>query len=387
VSLGVAALIISSRQGCKAGGRNVHLRESYVRRMTKTVYVGEVPIGGGAPIAIESMTKTRTTNVKATVKEIKNLEKLGCDMVRVAVPDYDAAEALATIKQKTKIPIIADVHFNYKLAIMALEADIDCVRINPGNIGGRENIIRTAEGAKRQNVPLRIGVNAGSLDKSLLQKYGAPIPEAMVESIAKTVSLLEDIGFDEIILSAKASRVPVTIETNRMIANRFRYPLHVGVTEAGPPPVGVIRSVVGIGTLLAEGIGDTIRVSLTAPVEEEVKVCREILKSLFLREYGPVIISCPTCGRCEIDLIRLVKQVEKKIAGVKEPTVVAIMGCVVNGPGEAREADVGIAGGKGQALIFRKGEIIRKVAPSKAVAALLKEMRQVVKRRGKPRRR
>jgi (E)-4-hydroxy-3-methylbut-2-enyl-diphosphate synthase len=365
----------------------LHLRESYVRRMTKTVYIGDVPVGGGSPIVVESMTKTDTRDVKATVREIKRLEMVGCDMVRVAVPDYEAAEALAAIKQKTKIPIIADIHFNYKLALMALESDVDCVRINPGNIGGRENIIRTAEAARRQSVPIRIGVNAGSLEKALLQKYGAPIPEALVESISRTVSLLEDIGFNELILSAKASRVPVTIETYRMIANRFRYPVHVGVTEAGPPPSGIIRSAVGIGTLLAEGIGDTIRVSLTAPVEEEVRVGREILKSLFLREYGPVIISCPTCGRCEVDLMRLVKQVEKRLAGMKEPTVVAIMGCVVNGPGEAREADVGIAAGKGKALIFRKGEIIRKVTPSKAVAALLREMKQVVKRRGKPRRR
>jgi (E)-4-hydroxy-3-methylbut-2-enyl-diphosphate synthase len=365
----------------------VHLRESYVRKMTRTVYVGEVPVGGGSPIVVESMTKTDTRDVRATVSEIKRLEKIGCDLVRVAVPDYEAAEALVSIRQKTKMPIIADIHFNYKLALMALEADIDCVRINPGNIGGRENIIRTAEAARRQNVPLRIGVNAGSLEKSLLQKYGAPIPEALVESISKTVSLLEDVGFTDLILSAKASRVPVNIETYRMIANRFRYPVHVGVTEAGPPPAGTIRSAVGIGTLLAEGIGDTIRVSLTAPVEEEVKVGREILKSLFLRESGPMIISCPTCGRCEIDLMRLVKQVEKKLEGVKQPTVVAIMGCVVNGPGEAREADVGIAAGKSTALIFRKGEIVRKVAPSKAVTALLREMKQVVKRRGKPRRR
>ncbi|MFH1311836.1 MAG: flavodoxin-dependent (E)-4-hydroxy-3-methylbut-2-enyl-diphosphate synthase [Candidatus Eisenbacteria bacterium] len=365
----------------------MHLRESYVRKSTRTVYVGDVPVGGGSPIAIESMTKTDTRDVRATVREIKKLEKTGCDLVRVAVPDYEAAEALVPIKQKTKMPIIADIHFNYKLALMALEADIDCVRINPGNIGGRENIIRTAEAARRQKVPLRIGVNAGSLEKSLLQKYGAPIPEALVESISKSVSLLEDIGFTDLILSAKASRVPVNIETYRMIANRFRYPLHVGVTEAGPPPSGTIRSAVGIGTLLAEGIGDTIRVSLTAPVEDEVEVGMEILKSLFLRESGPMIISCPTCGRCEVDLMRLVKQVEKKLAGETQPTVVAIMGCVVNGPGEAREADVGIAVGKGTALIFRKGEIVKKVAPSKAVNALFREMKQVVKRRGKPRRR
>lgn len=365
----------------------MHLRESYVRRMTRAVYVGDVPIGGGSPIAVETMTKTDTRDVKATVKQIKSLEKVGCDMVRIAVPDYEAADALAAIKQKAKIPVIADIHFNYKLALMALEAGVDCIRINPGNIGGREHIIRTVEAARRHGVPVRVGVNAGSLEKPLLQKYGTPIPEALVESISRTVSLLEDIGFTEIILSAKSSRVQVTIETYRMIANRFRYPIHVGVTEAGPPPSGIIRSAVGIGTLLAEGIGDTIRVSLTAPPEEEVKVGQEILKALMLRRKGPIIISCPTCGRCEIDLMRIVRQVEKKIANVKEPTVVAIMGCVVNGPGEAREADVGIAAGKGTALIFRKGEIIKKVAPSKAVDALLKEMKQVVKRRGKPRRR
>ena len=365
----------------------MHVRESYVRRITKMVHVGNIPVGGGSPIVVESMTKTDTRDVKATIKQIKSLEEVGCELVRVAVPDYEAAEALGPIRQKSKIPIIADIHFNYKLALMALEAGVDCVRINPGNIGGRENIIRTAEAARRQNAPLRIGVNAGSLDKSLLQKYGAPIPEALVESISRTVSLLEDIGFTDIIIAAKASRVPVTIETYRMIANRFRYPLHVGVTEAGLPPAGTIRSAVGIGTLLAEGIGDTIRVSLTAPPEEEVIVGQEILKALFLREKGPVIISCPTCGRCEVDLMRIVKQVEKKLVNVKEPTVVAIMGCVVNGPGEAKEADVGIAAGRGAALIFRKGEIIKKVPPSQAVSALLKEMKQVVKRRGKPRRR
>jgi len=365
----------------------LHLRESYVRRMTRTVYVGDVPIGGGSPIAVETMTKTDTRDVKATVRQIKSLEKAGCDMVRLAVPDYEAAEALTAIKQKVKVPIIADIHFNYKLALMALEARVDCIRINPGNIGGREHIIRTAEAARRHAIPLRVGVNAGSLEKPLLQKYGTPIPEPLVESISRTVSLLEDIGFTDIILSAKSSRVQVTIETYRMIANRFRYPLHVGVTEAGPPPSGIIRSSVGIGTLLAEGIGDTIRVSLTAPPEEEVKVGHEILKALMLRREGPIIISCPTCGRCEIDLMRIVKQVQKKLVNMKEPTVVAVMGCVVNGPGEAREADVGIAAGKGTALIFRKGEIIKKVTPSKAVDALLKEMKQVVKRRGKPRRR
>jgi (E)-4-hydroxy-3-methylbut-2-enyl-diphosphate synthase len=363
------------------------LRESYARRQTRTVDIGGVPVGGGAPIVIESMTKTDTRNVKATTAQIRKLEKVGCDMVRVAVPDYDAAEALTQIKQKARIPVIADVHFNYKLAIMALEADIDCVRINPGNIGKRENIIRTAEAARRRKVPLRIGVNAGSLEKPLLQKYGAPIPEAMVESITRSVSLLEDIGFTDLVLSAKASRAPMAIETYRMIANRFRYPLHIGVTEAGPPPSGSIRSAVGIGTLLAEGIGDTIRVSLTAPVEEEIKVAREILKSLFLKQSGPVLISCPTCGRCEVDLLKMVRQVEKRLEKVTDPTVVAVMGCPVNGPGEAREADVGVAFGKGQALIFRKGEIIRKVAPSRAVAALIKEMKQVTKRRGKPRRR
>jgi (E)-4-hydroxy-3-methylbut-2-enyl-diphosphate synthase len=365
----------------------VHVRESYMRRITKMVHVGNVPVGGGSPVVVESMTKTDTRDVKATLRQIKSMEEAGCEMVRLAVPDYEAAEALAAIKQKSKIPLIADIHFNYKLALMALEGGVDCVRINPGNIGGRENIIRTAEAARRQNAPLRIGVNAGSLDKSLLQKYGAPIPEALVESISRTVSLLEDVGFTDIILAAKASRAPVTIETYRMIANRFRYPLHVGVTEAGLPPAGIIRSAVGIGTLLAEGIGDTIRVSLTAPPEEEVKVGLEILKALFLRERGPIIISCPTCGRCEVNLLKIVKQVETKLAKVKEPTVVAIMGCVVNGPGEAREADVGIAAGRGSALIFRKGEIIKKVAPSQAVTALLKEMKQVVKRRGKPRRR
>lgn len=365
----------------------MHIRESYVRRMTGLVKVGDVPIGGGSPIAVESMTKTDTRNIKATIAQIKRLENVGCNIVRIAVPDHEAAASLATIKRKVKIPIVADIHFNYKLALMALEAGVDCIRINPGNIGGRDQIIRVAEAARRSRVPIRIGVNAGSLEKSLLQKYGSPIPEALVESVSRTVGLLEDIGFTEIILSAKASRVQVMIETYRMLANRFKYPLHVGVTEAGPPPSGIIRSAVGIGTLLAEGIGDTLRVSLTAPPEEEVRVGYEILKALGLIEYGPVIISCPTCGRCEIDLMRLVREVEKKLADHKEPTVVAIMGCVVNGPGEAREADVGIAAGKGSALIFGKGEVIRKVAPSQAVRELLREMGHILRRRGKPRRR
>lgn len=365
----------------------MQVRETYVRRNTRTVYVGDVPVGGGNPVTVESMTKTDTLDVKATVKQIKSLEKAGCEMVRIAVPDYDATEALAAIKERVKIPVIADIHFNYKLALMALEADVDCIRINPGNIGDKENIIRVADAARRQNVSLRIGVNAGSLEKPLLQKYGAPIPEALVESVAKSVALLEDIGFADIILSAKASRTPVAIETYRMLANRFRYPLHVGITEAGMPPEGVIRSAVGIGALLAEGIGDTIRVSLTGPPEDEVEVAYEILKALFLRKRGPMIISCPTCGRCNINLERIVKQVQKKLVNVGEPMVVAVMGCPVNGPGEAREADVGIAAGRGTALIFRKGEIIRKVTPSKAVNALMREMKQVSKRRGKPRRR
>ena len=360
---------------------------SMKRRKTRQISVGGVKIGGSAPISVQSMTKTDTRNVEGTISQIRQLEAAGCSLVRLAVVDQAACDALVKIKETAQIPLIADIHFDYRLALKALEAGVDGLRINPGNIGGREKSRLVVREAMKRSVPIRIGVNAGSLDKDLLKKHGHPTAEAMVESCLRHVHMLESWGFCDIKVSVKASNVMRTIEAYRILSERIDCPLHIGVTEAGPPPAGTIRSAVGIGTLLAEGIGDTIRVSLTAPVEEEVKVGREILKALFLKESGPVIISCPTCGRCEIDLMRLVKQVERRLVNVKQPTVVAIMGCVVNGPGEAREADVGIAAGKGTALIFRKGEIIKKVAPSKAVSALLKEMKQVVKRRGKPRRR
>jgi len=341
------------------------------KRKTRKVWVGKVAIGGGAPISVQSMTKTDTRDVSSTIRQIKKLEKASCEIIRVAVPDMEAACALPRIKQKINIPLVADIHFDYKLALKAVEFGVDKLRINPGNIGQAWKVKEIVKAASERKIPIRIGVNAGSVPRDLLAKYGKASPEALVEAAIRQIRILEDLNFNDIVISVKAFDVPITIRAYGLISKKTDYPLHLGITEAGLPRPGSIRSALGIGLLLAQGIGDTIRVSLTGDPVEEVKVGYEILKSLNLREYGPTIISCPTCGRCEIDLISMVKEVEKKMKGIKTPIKVAVMGCVVNGPGEARYADLGIAGGKGYGLLFGKGKIIGKVKEKDLVKALL----------------
>ncbi|MEW6423617.1 MAG: flavodoxin-dependent (E)-4-hydroxy-3-methylbut-2-enyl-diphosphate synthase [Bacillota bacterium] len=347
------------------------------RRKTRPIWVGPVQVGGEAPVSVQSMTNTDTRNVAATVAQINELAAAGCEIVRVAVPDRRAADALPLIKQQINIPLVADIHFDYRLALRALAAGVDGLRINPGNIGGPERVAAVVEAAKKKKVPIRIGVNAGSLEKELLQKYGSPNAPALVESALKHIRLLEELGFFEIKVSVKASDVGLMIAAYRLLAEKVVYPFHVGVTEAGTLRSGVVKSAVGIGALLAEGIGDTIRVSLTGNPLEEVRVGYEILKALGLRKRGIELISCPTCGRTEIDLIRIAGEVEEELQDVAAPLKVAVMGCVVNGPGEARHADVGIAGGKGVGLLFRRGEIIRRVPEEKLVDELVREVRKM----------
>jgi (E)-4-hydroxy-3-methylbut-2-enyl-diphosphate synthase len=326
------------------------------------------------------MTNTDTENVAATITQAKELEEVGCEVIRVAVPNMAAASVLGEIKAGISAPLVADIHFDHRLALKALEEGVDGLRINPGNIGEAKNVRAVVEAAMKKGAPIRIGVNAGSLEKDLLDKHGHATPEAMVESAMGHVSILEKMGFHDIIISLKASDALRTIEAYRLIADRVDYPLHLGVTEAGTVFAGAIRSAVGIGVLLAEGIGDTIRVSLTDDPVQEVRAGYEILKSLGLRSYGPTIISCPTCGRCKIDLIGLAREVEARISGIKEPLKIAVMGCIVNGPGEAREADIGIAGGKGKGILFKKGERIRSVPEGDLVEVLVKEAKAMVGR-------
>ncbi len=344
------------------------------RKKTRKIYVGQVPIGGGAPVAVQSMTKTDTRDVPATVRQIRRLQKAGCEIIRLAVVDMEAAEALGRIRKAVTIPLIADIHFDYRLALEALEAGVDGLRINPGNIGERSRVRKVVEAARQRQVPIRIGVNAGSLEKHLLKKYGHPTAEALVDSAAGHIRILEDLHFTNIKVSLKASNVPQTVAAYRLFSKRFRYPLHIGISEAGPVFTGTIKSSVGLGILLSEGIGDTMRVSLTADPVEEVRVAWEILKSLGVREHGPAIISCPTCGRCQIGLRNIATEVEKKLQRLDAPLKVAVMGCVVNGPGEAREADIGIAGGKGVGILFKKGQVVRKVRESELLQTLLSEL-------------
>ncbi len=350
-----------------------------LREKTRKVYVGKVPIGGGTPVAVQSMCSTDTRDVKATLKQIKRLEKAGCEIVRLAVLDEKAAEAITIIKSLTKIPLVADIHFDYRLALKSLESGVDKLRINPGTIGALWKVKEVVKASKQREIPIRIGVNAASLPKSILKKYGQATPAAMVEAALEQLRILEDLDYQEIVVSLKASDVPVTIEANKLFSEKRNYPLHLGVTEVGTVRIGSIKSAVGIGALLAMGIGDTIRVSLTGDPVDEVRVGYEILKSLNLREYGPTLISCPTCGRMEIDLLPIVKRVERRLAKLKKPFKVAVMGCVVNGPGEAKEADVGVAGGRGIGLIFRKGKIIKKVREEDIVSSLIKEMERFLK--------
>ena len=328
------------------------------RKTTKKIKVAGLEIGGGAAVTVQSMCNTKTWDVEATVAQIKRLRAAGCEIVRLAVPDQRSAEAISAIKEQVDIPLVADIHFDYRLALICAERGIDKIRINPGNIGAEENVKAVAEACRARNIPIRIGVNAGSLEQRLLEKYGHPCPEAMVESARGHVELLNKFGFDDICLSMKASSVPLTIASYRMASECFAYPLHLGVTETGTAWNGTIQSAVGIGTLLSEGIGDTIRVSLTADPVEEVRAGIAILKAAGLRTGGVKFVSCPTCGRTEIDLIGLAKQVESLVSGLDRDITVAVMGCAVNGPGEAREADYGIAGGKDKGLLFKKGQVV-----------------------------
>lgn len=344
------------------------------RRITRKVKVGSVYLGGDSPVVIQSMTNTDTRDVEATLDQIRALHIAGCEIIRCAVPDMKAAEAIRDICAGSPIPVVADIHFDYRLALMCIENGISALRINPGNIGSKERVGKVVEAAKKKNIPIRIGVNSGSLEKELLEKYGEPTAEALVESALKHVKILEDLDFYDIVISIKSSNVPMMIEAYRLMSNKCDYPLHLGVTESGTVFKGTIKSSIGIGTLLAEGIGDTIRVSLTSDPIEEIKVAKEILKALGLRKGGLEFISCPTCGRTEIDLIGIAKEVESRLDNIKKDIKVAVMGCVVNGPGEAREADIGIAGGKGQGIIFKKGEIIKTCKEEDLVSELMKEI-------------
>ncbi|MCR5757184.1 MAG: flavodoxin-dependent (E)-4-hydroxy-3-methylbut-2-enyl-diphosphate synthase [Selenomonas sp.] len=353
----------------------------FERRQTRQIHIGNVAIGGGAPISVQSMCNTKTTDTQATVAQIKALQNAGCDIVRVAVPDMEAARNLGNIIKEINIPLVADIHFDYKLALEAIQQGISALRLNPGNIGGEEKVRAVVKAAKEAHIPIRIGVNAGSLDKKILAKYGAVTPEALVESAMQHVKILEDLDFHDLKISLKAHDVPLTLAAYRLMSKTVDYPLHLGITEAGTVNTGIIKSAVGIGALLSEGIGDTFRISLTGDPVVEVKVANEILKSLGLKEYGPTLVACPTCGRTSIDLPAIAAQVEKKLEGIKEPIDVAVMGCVVNGPGEARGADVGIAGGNGEGLIFRKGEIIRKVPEDRLVEELFTEIDAILEER------
>lgn len=347
------------------------------RKITKTVNIGGVKIGGNNPIAIQSMCNTDTRDVDATVAQIHELEKEGCEIIRVAVPDMTAAEAIGSIKRQINIPLVADIHFDYRLALKCFERGVDKLRINPGNIGGRERVEAVVKAAEKRNVPIRIGVNSGSLEKDILQKYGEVTPEGLVESAMRHVKILKELDYDNIVISIKASSVPFSIQAYSLLSEKVDYPLHLGITEAGTVWSGTVKSAVGIGTILSMGIGDTIRVSLTGDPVEEVRAAKEILKSLELRKFGISFVSCPTCGRTEIDLIGLANRVEQECKNINKDIKVAVMGCAVNGPGEAREADIGIAGGKGYGLIFKKGEILRKLPEEELLSALIEEINKL----------
>jgi (E)-4-hydroxy-3-methylbut-2-enyl-diphosphate synthase len=342
------------------------------RRVSKPIKIGKVTVGGGAPIVVQSMTKTDTRNIMSTVAQIRELADYGCELVRVAVPDTEAAQAIREIKKASPLPIIADIHFDYRLALMSLEAGADGLRLNPGNISQPDKIATIARAAKERGVPIRIGVNAGSLPEA--EKPNLPLAQRMVEAALKQVRLLESLDFDLIKVSLKAFDVPTTIEAYKDIAEKIAYPLHIGITEAGTPRTGIIRSTVGIGTLLYLGIGDTIRISLSAHPREEVIAGYEILKSLNLRQHGPVLVSCPSCGRAEVDIVHLAQEIEKELVRITKPIKVAVMGCVVNGPGEARDADIGIACGKGKAILFKKGKKLKTIAEKDFIRVLMREM-------------
>lgn len=350
------------------------------REQTKVVQIGDRKIGGGNPIAIQSMTNTKTEDIDATVKQILALEKAGCDIIRCAVPMMEAAKALAKIKQQIHIPLVADIHFDYRLAIAAMENGADKIRINPGNIGSKERVQAVVDTAKERNIPIRVGVNSGSLEKEIVEKYGQVTAEGLVESALDKVAMIEEMGYDNLVISIKSSDVLMCIKAHELIAKQTNYPLHVGVTESGSLIAGNIKSAIGLGNILYQGIGDTIRVSLTGDPVEEIRSAKLILKSLGLRKGGVTVVSCPTCGRTQIDLIGLAGKVEKMVSDLDLDIKVAVMGCVVNGPGEAKEADLGIAGGKGEGLLIKKGEVIAKVSEDQLLDALKTELDKIAKK-------
>ena len=354
------------------------LKLNFPRRAARQVFIGDVPVGGGAPISVQSMTKTDTRDIKATAAQIKRLEEAGCEIVRAAVPDEEAAKALAKIKEQVSIPLIADIHFDHRLALTALSNGVDGLRINPGNIGSRNKVIEVVKAAKDREIPIRIGVNSGSVEKEILRKFGGATPEAMVESALKHVRILEDMDFKLIKISLKASDIARTLKASQLLAEEVDYPFHAGITEAGSLLSGSIKSTAGLTLLLSCGLADTIRVSLTAPPEEEVRVAYRILSNLGLRSSGLDIVSCPVCGRCEVDLPRIAAEIERRLDNIKEPVTIAVMGCMVNGPGEAKEADIGVACGKGVGVIFKKGELLRKIKEADIVEEFVSEVQRLI---------
>ncbi len=345
--------------------------------MTRRIQVGAVPVGGGAPVSVQSMCNTATEDVEATVQQIRRLEQAGCDIVRVAVPTEEAARAIPAIKRGIRIPLVADIHFDYKLALLCIDGGVDKIRINPGNIGSKERVRAVADGCRERGIPIRVGVNGGSLEKDLLRKYGGVTAEALAESALGHVHLLEDCGFGDICISVKCSRVPVNMAAYELLHERVDYPLHLGVTEAGTPEMGVLKSAIGIGGLLCRGIGDTLRVSLTADPVEEVTAAKRILQAAGIRRTEPDLIACPTCGRTQYDMLPIAREVERRLKDCHKPITVAVMGCVVNGPGEAAAADVGIAGGRGEGLLFAKGKILRMVPQEQLVDELFREIEKL----------
>ncbi|MCJ7656421.1 MAG: flavodoxin-dependent (E)-4-hydroxy-3-methylbut-2-enyl-diphosphate synthase [Candidatus Atribacteria bacterium] len=346
-----------------------------MRRKTRSVKVGSLEIGGNAPISVQSMTNTDTKNISDTVSQIKRMEKEGCELVRVAVPDLESCYSLPLIKKEISIPLVADIHYDYKLALKSIESGVDGLRINPGNIGNSEKIKLVIKSAKKMDLPIRFGINSGSLDKNILKKYKKVTPQALIESAVNVIKILDELNYHNIIFSIKSTDIINTIEANNIFSSKYDYPLHLGITEAGPPFQGIIKSSVGIGALLFQGIGDTIRVSLTGDPVEEIKVGYEILKALHLRQRGPNLISCPTCGRCKVDLNKIVKKVESRIRNIDKPITIAVMGCMVNGPGEAKEADIGVAFDKEKGVLFKKGKIIAKASDNIIIRRLLKEIK------------
>ena len=345
--------------------------------MSKQIHVGAVAVGGGAPVSIQSMCNTPTQDVERTVSQILRLEQAGCQIIRVAVPDMDAARAIGPIRRRIHIPLVADIHFDYRLALECVRQGVDKIRINPGNIGSAEKVRAVADACRDRGIPIRIGVNGGSLERELLQKYGGVTAQALVDSALGHVRLLNDCNFDDICISVKCSHVPVNMAAYRMLHEQTHYPLHLGVTEAGTPRLGVLKSAIGIGGLLCEGIGDTMRVSLTADPVEEVYAAKRILQACGIRRSGVNLVSCPTCGRTAYDMIPIAEELERRLADCKKNITVAVMGCVVNGPGEASAADIGVAGGKGEGMIFRKGKILYKVPQEKLVDALMEEIQKL----------